>query len=458
MKKNITKFIGLLAIILSLGSIGHAQQISATQGQNGSEYNFEVANYTPSHSAVVLSHLWWFGDNGFSFGSTPVHTFSNNSGKQPSVIVTEGYGTGGPPPLRMLSPISSLTPIPSLRSLGQSEHIRIQNYRKAVAKDTVYFIITYAQPSNAITPSNGTITLELDNATTFLDGFVANNNHFLPNGETIRYSSSNPTQVHIDFTNIKNEERSILIPIYVGVNNKRNLAFLSSVIYHNNSEETFTDELKLPNRRSQDPNQMTEISYSDDNTSGDVYTPCEFGGEKIEYTIDFQNIGEGPTHYVQVVCQLDDKVDLNTIRDIIPPTKYNSINQVFQAQLPGANSANYYINTQDKTITFEFQDLKLFGTGDPLCQNLNVTKSSVSFSVNAKPDYVFGPPIISYSTIVFDENDALITDTVFTQCSNPITPGGFPNVAPSPTKPYLWIGASVLVALGGLIVFRKSKK
>ena len=132
------------------------------------------------------------------------------------------------------------------------------------------------------------------------------------------------------------------------------------------------------------------------------------------------------------------------------------------SKIPGQDTATYYINHNDRTITFEFQDLKLFGTGDPLLQNLNLSKSSVSFTIDAKPDYVFGPPIISYSTIVFDENDALVTDTVFTQCNNPIQPGGFPNTNPTPTPtpsiPYLWIGVAVLAIIGGLFAFKKLRK
>lgn len=461
MKKNLTFCVSALLFMLTLTTSfnANAQQIRATPNPNNpSEFAFQVDNYTPSHNGVVLSHLWWFGDNGYSFLGKPSHTFSDNNQKKPSVVVTEGYGTGGPPPLRLASSINSQLPIPQFRTLAQGSQIRMQNYRKAVAKDTVYFIVTYAQPSGSNAVTSGTVTIQIDNSSTYLDAFQSNNTHFLPNGETVRYSSNAPTEINVDFTNLKNEERSILIPVYIGINQKRSLSFSSSVIFHNISEEQYKDALRLPMRHSQDPNQMSEYSSSSDQNGGDVYTPCEFGGEKIDYTIDFQNVGEGPTHYIQVVCQLDDKVDLNSIRDVIPPSKYASINEVMQPQMPAANEANYYINHTDKTITFEFQDLKLFGTGDPLCQNLNVTKSSVSFTIDAKPNYVFGPPIISYSTIVFDENDPLVTDTVYTSCNNPVSPGGFPSTPPTSPFPIKWIliGAGILVV--GLIAIKKLKK
>ena len=276
MKKNLNFYFRIIAIILTfstpLSSIG--QRINPIQNQsNTSEYSFRVDNYTPSNNGVVLSHLWWFGDNGYSFLANPTHTFFNGTGKKPSVVMTEGYGTGGPPPLRCQTTLKSPVPAPPTRSLSPGRYIRIQNYRKAVAKDTVYFIVTYAKPKNS-NFSNGAVKINIDNATNYLDAFVANNRDFLPNQESAILNNNAPTEIDVTFTNLDSTERSILIPVYVGINNKRKLNFSASINFEA-SKEVYRDDISLPMRHSQDPNQMTEVSFSDDNNSGDIYTPCE---------------------------------------------------------------------------------------------------------------------------------------------------------------------------------------
>ena len=163
---------------------------------------------------------------------------------------------------------------------------------------------------------------------------------------------------------------------------------------------------------SHDPNLIIERSDAD--------TQCSYGGKQIDYTVKFQNTGEGPTRYIKVTCFLDDKVNLNTIDNVRFPSLYNA-NKIEEDEPVGCDAlpnttyphnrmALWSVDHDKRTITFEMHDIELWSSNDPQCVNINATRSEVSFSVNVRSDYVFGDSVRTFSEIVFDHNAPIETN------------------------------------------------
>ena len=180
-------------------------------------------------------------------------------------------------------------------------------------------------------------------------------------------------------------------------------------------------------------------------------------------------MGDTTTHFVSITSYLDDKLDLNSISDIILPEIYVP-SQISRGTLNHHYVTNagaiYDIDFANRTITFELNDLVLRTVQDETCKNLALTRSEIKFSVRMKPNYIFGDPVAAHSSIVFDANEPIITDSVFTICDDPLpmnNGGGFYNQDPTTSVSvidniwiYLLIGLGVLLVI--ILGVRRFKK
>ncbi|MDG1333880.1 MAG: hypothetical protein P8P74_16200 [Crocinitomicaceae bacterium] len=391
----------------------------------GGQNEYEVAPLTPSQNGAYYSYLWWSGDNDFSFVSMPQHTHHDTKGNpnfpqvKMSAITTENYGTGGPPPLTytFTTNIGNTSP---RRVLPTGTDIYMQSYRNAVIGDVMYLIVSYGNSTGR--PISGTIRLTVGTHARIATSVLNDHPHFMSNGE--RWD---PNRDECTFRDLNpGEERSILVPVEILRNEEDQLEM--RVDFLKGTSQEHTNQLGLdyfmirPDvAHSHDPNMMIEHS--------NAQNECDYRNKKIHYTVKFQNEGTGPTSYVRVECQLDDKVNLNAISGITFPDFYsmNQSGSIAGIHDPGAG-AIYHIDHTRRVITFEMHDLRLESIKDPNLTNLELARDQVEFDILVKNNYVFGPATVAQSVIYFDKNEPIETNEVQTICGDPLPKdkgGGF---------------------------------
>ena len=389
---------------------------------------FEVLPLLTSNRAAFFSHLWWSGDNDFSFVKAPEHTHARTDGNPnfPQVkmmdITTESYGTGGPPPLTytFTTDIGNTSP---RNVLPHGESIYMQNYRNAVLRDTMYLIVSYVNSTNQ--QFSGKLKFDVGNHARILDQMFISNGNFLSNGEQWDAGVS-----ECNFQNLApGKERSILVPVLILQNEEDQLNMRVDLINNNSGtgdpisgQDYFMISATVAH--SHDPNMMLQSSEADNQ--------CDYRNGKIHYTVKFQNVGVGPTSYVRVECLLDDKVNMSSIDGIEFPDKYTTHSSgTISGVHNGSSDAIYSIDEVNKKITFEMHNLVLQGTGDPNLVDLELSRDQIEFDILVKNNYVFGPATIARSVIYFDRNDPIRTNQVETVCGDALPigkGGGFQNI------------------------------
>lgn len=435
MKRTQLSRIALFSFIMVSGSVfsqrtttpRNHDTIQCTMAQDGHN-KFEVLPLTPSNSSAFFSHLWWSGDNSFSFLAVPEHTHRATSGNSnfPQVkmtdITTENYGNGGPPPLTYdFTTNVGRRPVTNVLSPGTD--VYMQNYRNAVLRDTMYLIVTYANWSQQ--KVTGSLELNVGNYATILDQMFTSHPHFLSNGEQW---DANNRQFHFNDLAPK-KERSILVPVLISSNAEGKLDMRVDMIRKGTDIKDPISGIDYSTisatvAHSHDPNMMVQHSDAD--------SQCDYRNGKIHYTVKFQNVGEGPTSYVRVECFLDDKVNMSSIDGIVFPDMYAAFNPgTIQEEYVQNAGAIYSIDVANKKVTFEMHDLVLQGTGDVNLKDLELSRDQIEFDILVKNNYVFGPGTLASSTIYFDENEPIETNQVETVCGDQLSPangGGFQKI------------------------------
>jgi hypothetical protein len=341
------------------------------QGNGSNQY--EVRPLTPSQNGAYFSHLWWSGDNDFSFVELPLHTHHDTKGNpnfptvKMSAITTENYGTGGPPPLTytFTTNVGNTSP---RRVLPSGTYVYMQNYRNAVIGDVMYLIVSYGNSTGR--PLSGTVKLNVGNYARIENTILNDHPHFMSNGE--RWDQNRNECTFSDLA--PGEERSILIPVEILRKGEARLEMRVDLLKGNDQEHSnqagqdyFTIHPSVAH--SHDPNMMLQHSAAKNQ--------CDYREGRIHYTVKFQNEGTGPTSYVRVECKLDDKVDLNAISGIVFPDFYpsNQAGTIAGSHEPG-EGAIYHIDRANRVITFEMHDLRLESINDPNLTNLELAQSS----------------------------------------------------------------------------------
>ncbi|GAB5419059.1 MAG: hypothetical protein Crog4KO_05670 [Crocinitomicaceae bacterium] len=406
-----------------------AQQIVQNVTGHPEQFRFEFQGLPISQQGAFYSHLWWFGDNQFSFMEKPQTTFPRMGTFNVFAAPTENYGTGGPPPKVVVSTPNNGAPING-RVLDPGTSLNIQHYRNAVPDDTLFLLVTYALPQQigGTGTHTGSVELTADPATRIASNYIGLHPEFHPNGEVFDQIK------RWRFTDLKaGQERTVLVPIAVLSPNQGVVSFNVSLNIDNHELPPMNNitqcALSIPVAESHDPNFMQETSRA--------ATQCDFGGEPITYKVHFQNVGDTTTRFVQVKCHLDPKLNLSTISEIVLPKEYGNTQidhePTNDGYIAGAGPI-YDYDEETHVLTFEFNDLVLRTTQDPMCKDLNLTRSSIEFTIKVLPNYRFGPAVVSHSTIVFDENDPIETNEVSTICTDPLSAangGGFYTVTPT---------------------------
>jgi len=182
---------------------------------------------------------------------------------------------------------------------------------------------------------------------------------------------------------------------------------LIDVLLQNNSMEV---PLNLSLANSFDPNKKT-------------VSPTQISeSSQIKVTIDFQNIGEGPTDSITIIDKIHPLLDLNSFCFKSVQIGGNSIEDIINCSLsqPQQNSISYSINWERREITFTLDPAVLAGLGgleaaadcaeDLTTGVLEYTISTVN--LDAVPDSTsFGTKALIY----FDTNGAIHTNPAYVQ-------------------------------------------
>ncbi|MFK7785357.1 MAG: hypothetical protein AB8B56_09585, partial [Crocinitomicaceae bacterium] len=417
---------------------------------------FEVLPLEPSDRDAWFMHLWWSGDNGFSFAPKPKHNhlFAKGTEAKMTDITTENYGTGGPPPLTYTFLTehqgNNLTKV-----LGVDTFLHVQTYRNAVINDTMYLIVTYGNPQNVMV--DGNLRFDVGNHAEICNDEFTKHPHYFPNGEYW-----DPSTMVLKFDSLKyDEERSVLIPVYIR-NNREAFLEMSVESTYNGGEGTTLSATPAV-AQSHDPNLMIAET--------DTITDCDYRGGNIHYTVKFQNDGGARTDYVRVECYLDEKVDLNSILTVDVPVRFypqgswkcRDTTIIIRYGHETGRGAVWKIDYDRRVLIVEMHDIRLYHSSDPNLPRIDMARGQIEFDVKVKDNYIFGKPVVAHSEIFFDNNPPIPTNVVKTGCEAPIPlikGGGFQSGTQSIICQWIWwiIGLLLLIILILFIMLRRSKR
>lgn len=479
----------IIILVILLSTVGHslAQREIVSSGNQLMHVHKPDSPRFPGN----FTYLWWYGDGGYDITLTDSaeHNYHVNhlsktgflSGTYvTTLITTENYGTEGNPDLiDARQPISSAhdktSNLPKfLDSSDASNFIRITNFRSVVPNDTFYLIVTYGVPylSSIDYLSAGAIRLsfpEESNNFKYIsnnklnESFLSHREEYLPSVGSHWYKwKLSVSEMH------PGEEQTMLLPfLYTGSKTEDSLEVVVgfSYGYTNDNGGSFQEGSHLESASlkfaaSHDPN-STQVSI--DTTS------CACGGQELEYEVQFENTGKGPTRYVRIEMQLDEAHDLSSVELTRFPREFSEITR---KPIEGIRMYNrgmdafYQVDEVNNKVTFEFHGLILTGLLDTLLKDPARAKDYIRFKVQVKPNYVIGKAITASADIFFDTNEAVPTNEVETTCLSPVTDGGSydgggskPKPIPSPCHNtscncFPWIITSIILFLIIIALYR----
>lgn len=189
----------------------------------------------------------------------------------------------------------------------------------------------------------------------------------------------------LTFNNLKPDERIYVwfkMKTYtsVGLGTFKDMSVLLDSVSRSwdNNPDNDKDTLSLKILAAYDPNDKTS------NPSGDI----PFGSRKIQYHINFQNVGNDTAYNVVVVDTIDLKVPLQSI-------------------VLGSSSHNYQIEVKDNILIFNFRNIKLVDSAT----NEPKSKGFIRFSAMLQPNLPLESKVNNRAHIYFDYNEAITTNT-----------------------------------------------
>ena len=437
--------------------------VQISPGGQTPPFTHEVINLPTYGAPHFYTYLWWFGEGNYSFVDAPIHEYyilnsASSTVAEGASFVTGNYGSGGPPPMAFRGKTPTDASMPNTLS-GGSQRIRIQHFNNIVPRDTVYFIITYAN-YDADRMDADDILLEFgdpDIASTleYIPDASWNNIATLPFGETEKPQTIPSEMVWTYPTMRLNDERSFLAAFrvmdaaadYVDMELPVNVTFKRRSINSNS-----VDHLNVAVRASRDPNDMTpSIGAAND---------CDMGGKTIRYKVRFQNTGSMQTNYVRLEVLLDPNLDLNSIRnfDFHTPVNLTYPNLIYDINTNtlGTNLPNLgmqtgwcnYLDAANRKLYIEFQNLHLLPLGSPLTKDIEQTRGWVEFDVTVNGGYSMSNDIVCKTDIFFDINAPVSTNEAVTTCEQ--SNGGGGTVKPSNGDP-IWLNCCFWAIVFGLL-------
>lgn len=443
-----------------------SQQIVPGVPNSSGFYPLTVSDILANESdSVRYDYLWWFGDGAYAIKTqltwpnpNTSHRYlthselntrlgpNNPNAYKTTLISTENYGHSGNPDLIHLDFTPTQTD-DGFTTYLDNGNIGVRKFRNAVPGDTFYLIVTYRLPKNFdCLDSLGTASLDVSfnrergNFEYVRLGVEELRNSFLPHREEFAGGGNGSFSWNIPLIGMqKDEERTILLPFrYIGELDEGTVDINFNFLYRGNGIEYAQVNIQ-PQSGPCSINESTSTSLnfakSHDPNSIDVnikkVVDCNIGGRELEYTVHFENTGDGVANYVQIEVHLEDAHDLSDLQITKLPKSLIGI-PILEEELVGyrtysgnrnnnsyQRAARFKRDFQNNTITFEFYTSNLL-LGREANRHPSVSQDSIKFKIRIKDDYVIGDdPIAAYAIIVFDGNKAVGTNVVKTRCIRP---------------------------------------
>jgi len=170
-----------------------------------------------------------------------------------------------------------------------------------------------------------------------------------------------------------------------------------------------TNEIRILNldvRYSRDPNRITVKP---------TCTGCRnLNNKRLDYTVEFQNLGNGTTSKIIANVKTPIGVDLSTINNVY--VKTGNFQNVSYSKCSGSSNSNCWkyevVNTNE--LRFYFYNAQLLGSSDPAVDNINRTTGSFTYTLRLNNSINCNETLNSQAFIVFDSNPAIKTNVAKT--------------------------------------------
>ncbi|AWI24585.1 DUF7619 domain-containing protein [Flavobacterium pallidum] len=240
--------------------------------------------------------------------------------------------------------------------------------------------------NKGLQPASGTITFTKDEAVT-VTAVSQSGVTMTPNGFTYNFSGLLPYETRI--INVTMAVPSIPeVSLGQLLNNTASITSTLADVHQLDNSASITQTIF----GSFDPNDKTELH------GGEVDINDLDNGGYLYYTIRFQNTGTYQATNVRLEDVLDDMLDESSLRVV-------------------SASHNYDLLRTGNHLTWEFTNIDLPAAAN----NEEESHGYVAFKVKPKPGYVIGDVISNEASIYFDSNPAIVTNTVQTQVSAPLS-------------------------------------
>lgn len=231
----------------------------------------------------------------------------------------------------------------------------------------------------ACSPASGSVTVTLPNGVTYVSG---NPVPTTINGNVLTYTI-NPYDFYFSYPLYSNSTITVMgsSALVIGDTLCFQMA-LDPVAGDLNPSDNFK-EICVPVRNSCDPNEKFE-KHAHWSSAG--ISP----GTELEYTVNFQNVGNDWAYKVVVVDTIDNNADMNSL-------KITASSHPMNVYLQGTN-----------ILKFEFLNINLAAAtvNEPLSHGF------LSYKISPKTGLPDGTVIENSASIFFDFNEAIVTNTV----------------------------------------------
>lgn len=329
----------------------------------------------------------------------------------PFVEYTPTYDDNDKPPkkLGLTPPMTMITSTgnPLRVDMLANDAVKLQSTRDPKPTDIITYIITYQHNIPGCPDAlSGDLTFTFDtDVLTYLDLDAFNNET-----EGTLNELNSIGSLKLNFVNLKaGEQRNVFLYFEtkdftygsISMDVKPKVEFNATRMNSSNHENCRADKLEAITDTAEMTSQQITNSY-DPNKKFSAQTKICGNDTLVEFTVTFQNEGPGPTKFVKVLDELD--VYLKRELPTIVPSNTFPKPQVYWETT----------DTDDRTVVFDFPNLKLRGTKEYGYGHLfgeDATMATFSFQCKIEDGYAehYCNAVINRAKIYFDCNPPIET-------------------------------------------------
>jgi uncharacterized repeat protein (TIGR01451 family) len=381
-------FCGLAGVTAS----GQSEVITA-QGNNSNAVTYHVTDAGAGSLMFMIygdGYPRWYTGNTYSFQ----HGFSTASYTGHAIASQVFMYTPDRPPKKYLDAPSGYTQQGSGSGeppLSMSGYVKVSLSWNTVAGEDHITVLTIQNPGDNSTALNGFLQFDYKGSELAVASSLIHNDWFTNESSTLLSGAPDqPTRLQWDFSGLQPGEQRHLY-LFSTVNSEvsvnTTLSTVARVVKRTESGDQVVG--------SENSNPVTQLYALDpNNKTADRPTVCADHpeGQKIEYTVRFQNDGENFTNHIRV-------------SDVLPPELNSGTVQFLSSSAPTC-----LMSLEEGALQFSMPYYPLPGLRDPHHTfSYDQTVGFVRFSVETDPCLAFGSAVINQAEVTFDDLAPLTT-------------------------------------------------